>query len=60
MAETLAAAACRLSLANGFAEIRRYVDAKSIFINDIPAEKWDQKVYQGDVIRIGKRRTGVV
>lgn len=60
MTETLGAAACRLGLTSGFAEVRRLISGGGIFINDIPAKEWNQKVHQGDVIRVGKRRTGVV
>ena len=41
----------------GFAEVRRYVSAKSITINETPAIAWDQKVETGDVIKLGKHKS---
>lgn len=60
MTETLAAAACRLNLVAGFAEVRRLISNSAITVNDNPAKSWDQIVHFGDVIKVGKRRTGVV
>ena len=60
MSMTLARAMCNGGLVKGFAEVRRYISAKSITVNGDLATAWDQVVHVGDVIKLGKRRTYIV
>lgn len=60
MSETLMHAMCRLGLAHGGADCRRYITTKSVTVNGELATSYDQIVHVGDVIKLGKRRTGVV
>ena len=60
MTETLAHAMCRKSLAKGYAEVRRYIDAQAVTVNDKLAVSWSQEVHHGDVIKLGKHRATVV
>ena len=60
MSETLMHAMCRLGLAHGGADCRRYIAAKSVTVNGELATSYDQIVHTGDIIKLGKHRTGVV
>lgn len=60
MSETLMHAMCRLGLAHGGADCRRYIINKAVTINGELAISYDQIVHTGDIIKLGKRRTGVV
>ena len=57
---TLAQAMCNGGLAMGFAEVRRHVAHQAVTVNGKTAVAWDQIVYVGDVIKLGKHRTYVV
>lgn len=41
----------------GFAEVRRYISAGSITINDELATAWNQTVKTGDIIKLGKHKS---
>lgn len=56
MSKTLAAAMCDANLAKGFAEVRRFISANVVTINDKPAEAWNQFVNIGDVVKCGKHK----
>lgn len=57
---SLAKAMCDNGLTNGYAEVRRFIDAKSVTVNEELAVSWNQLVHYGDIIRLGKHRTCVV
>lgn len=57
---TLARALVDYDMAKGFAEVRRYVAAKSVFVNDKLATSWDQTVKTGDCIKLGKHKSFVL
>ena len=57
---SLAKAMCDNGLVKGYAEVRRFIDAKSITVNDNLAVSWDQQVHCGDIIKLGKHRSCVV
>ena len=60
MSTTLAMALCNNGLTTGFAEVRRLIDGKAITINGEFAISWDQLVYIGDILKVGKHKTCVV
>lgn len=57
---TLAQALVDYDMAKGFAEVRRYVAAKAVFVNNEPATAWDQEVKTGDCIKLGKHKSFVI
>lgn len=57
---TLAQALVDYDMAKGFAEVRRYVAAKAVFVNNEPATAWNQEVKTGDCIKLGKHKSFVI
>lgn len=60
MSTTLAMALCKGGLTSGFAEVRRLISSEAITINGELATSWDQLVYTGDILKVGKRKVCVV
>jgi len=57
---SLAQAMCDGGLVRGYAEVRKFINAKAVTINGQAAVSWNQLVHSGDVIKLGKYRVCVV
>lgn len=57
---SLAKAMCDGNLVKGYAEVRKFINAKAVTVNGKLAVSWNQIVQVGDVIKLGKYRTYVV
>ena len=60
MTDPLGKVMCNRGLTRGFAEVRRFINGRAITINGELATEWDQKVHQGDIIKLGKRKMVIV
>lgn len=60
MTVSLAKAMCDGCLVKGYAEVRRYIEAKAVTVNGKTATSWNQLVESGDIIKLGKYRSYAV
>lgn len=56
----LAQALVDYDMVKGFAEVRRYIAAQAILVNNKLATSWDQMVKTGDCIKLGKHKSFII